>query len=33
MNHTRNIFNMLRRPEVTQVPAEEESKLRATGEL
>lgn len=33
MNQTINIFNMLRRPKLAQVPAEEEDKLRATGEL
>jgi len=33
MNQTINILNMLRRPNLTQVPAEEESELRATGEL
>lgn len=33
MNQTINIFKMLRRPKLTRVPAEEEGKIRATGEL
>lgn len=32
MNQTINIFKMLRRPKLTQVPAEKEGKIRATGE-
>lgn len=31
MNQTRNIFNMLRRPKLAQVPAEEEDKHAMNG--
>lgn len=32
MNQTINIFKILRRPKLTQIPAEEEGNIRATGE-